>query len=300
METPQTTVIFVRHAQSLHPYSDDRTRPLTAAGLNDRHIVLDMLKDRHIDAFLSSPYTRSVDTVRPAADFFGIKIITDERFRERKAGLGSSQLLTKRWADHTFAEPGGESIASAQERNMEALRDVLEDYAGKTVVIGTHGTALSTILNHYDPSFGADDFLRIMCWMPYIIELTFDGGALTGKRELAYIKRPYQTIDFSRITACGECCDQCPKKLSGACPGCIEADGRVPEWAESGQCRIHACVKAHGALFCGLCRGFPCDKMPVLIHWDRDAGTRLTYLRDEYFRQSFEEDRPFDPTLDKR
>ena len=41
--------------------------------------------------------------------------------------------------------------------------------------------------------------------------------------------------DFSTITACDECCAGYPKKLDGRCPGCIEADGCVPEWAESGK-----------------------------------------------------------------
>lgn len=41
-------------------------------------------------------------------------------------------------------------------------------------MIGTHGTALSTILNFYDNSFGCEDFLRIIDWMPYIIELDFE------------------------------------------------------------------------------------------------------------------------------
>ena len=63
---------------------------------------------------------------------------------------------------------------------------MLADYAGKTVVIGTHGTALATILNYYDNSFGLDDFMRIVGWMPYIIELTFDGERLVDKKELAY------------------------------------------------------------------------------------------------------------------
>ena len=104
-----TRVIFVRHAQSLHPYSDDRTRPLTGAGLQDRSIVLDTLKSRHIDAFLGSPYRRSIDTIRPAADFFGMEIRTDERFRERQSGMDASGMLEKRWADFSFAEDGGES-----------------------------------------------------------------------------------------------------------------------------------------------------------------------------------------------
>ena len=73
------------------------------------------------------------------------------------------------------------------------------------------------------------------------------------------------TTDFSTITACGECCVECKKKLSGECPGCIEADGAVPEWKESGRCKIHTCVREHGVQFCGLCREFPCNKIPKLF-----------------------------------
>ncbi len=282
----KTTVIFVRHAQSLHPYSDDRTRPLTDEGMTDRRIVLDTLKDRQIDAFLSSPYQRSIDTIITTADLFGMKIKTDERFRERLSGTDASGMLERRWADFSFAEKGGENLESVQKRNIEALKDVLNLYKGRTVVIGTHGTALSCILNYYDRSFGINDFLRIVSWMPYIVELTFDGESLLEKKELAHMEKAYQKIDFSVITACGECCTGCAKKASGQCPGCIEADGVVPEWAGSGRCRIHKCVREHGVQFCGLCRKFPCERIPDLIPWNPDIISHLTYLKDEYKRQT--------------
>ncbi|MBR4733010.1 MAG: flavodoxin family protein [Lachnospiraceae bacterium] len=35
--------------------------------------------------------------------------------------------------------------------------------------------------------------------------------------------------DFSTITACGECCTGCAKKIEGSCPGCIVADANVIE-----------------------------------------------------------------------
>ena len=88
--------------------------------------------------------------------------------------------------------------------------------------------------------------------------------------------------DFSTITACGECCTGCPKKLDGRCPGCIEADGRVPEWAESGRCRVHACTREHHAQFCGLCAEFPCEKITEMISWNPDIIRKMTLLRDEY------------------
>ncbi len=73
------------------------------------------------------------------------------------------------------------------------------------------------------------------------------------------------TFKPAALTACGECCTGCAKKQSGACPGCIEADGRVPEWAGSGRCRIHACTRKHGVTFCGLCPDFPCGDLEKLI-----------------------------------
>ena len=88
--------------------------------------------------------------------------------------------------------------------------------------------------------------------------------------------------DFSTITACGECCTDCPKKLDGRCPGCIEADGRVPEWRESGRCRVHACTREHHVQFCGLCTEFPCERIRELIFWNPEIISRMTSLRDEY------------------
>ena len=181
-----TKIIFVRHAQAKYG-EEDRIRSLTEAGLKSREVVVETLKDLHIDRFLSSPYKRSMDTIQTTADYFGMPIETDERFRERKAGTWDDDWLGKRWADFSCAEEGGECLASVQQRNIEALKEVLANHAGETIVIGTHGTALSTILNYYDSSFGLDDFLRIVGWMPYIVELTFDGDTLLEKKELAHV-----------------------------------------------------------------------------------------------------------------
>ncbi len=180
-----TNIIFVRHAQSVYG-EDDRNRPLSEAGLINRKIVLETLKHRKIDAFLSSPHKRSMDTIRPLAEYFGMDIVTDERLRERKAGSYEANLLEKRWLDFSYAEDGGECLESVQRRNMEALYEILGVYKGKTIVIGTHGTALSTILNHYDNSFGVNDFLRIVNWMPYIVEMHFGGDRLVELKELAH------------------------------------------------------------------------------------------------------------------
>lgn len=193
-EPKVTKVYFVRHAQPEHMWEDDRTRPLTADGRKDVQIVTQFMKDKGIDVFYSSPYKRSFDTIADAAAYYGKAIITDERLRERKKGINGNRhgMFEKRWADHDYCEENGESINMVQRRNMEALTEILEKNKGKRVVVATHGTALSTILNFYHSDFGYKDFLRIIDWMPYIIELDFDGDRLLSVREHCYIEKEFQ------------------------------------------------------------------------------------------------------------
>ena len=141
-----TKVYFVRHAQPDFSWEEDRTRPLTEEGKHDSAIVLEFLKDKEIDAFYCSPYKRSIDTIADTASFYKMEIMTDERLREREKGPDGNNhgMFRKRWDDHNYHEEGGESIAMVQERNMAALNEILLDNDGKNIVIGTHGTALSS------------------------------------------------------------------------------------------------------------------------------------------------------------
>ena len=189
-----TRVYFARHAQPDHRWEGDRSRPLTDEGKQDSEKVLEFFKGLPINAFYCSPYRRSVDTIAAAAEFLGKKIVTDERLRERECGPDGNNrgMFQKRWAEKDFHEAGGESIHSVQRRNIEALREILRDHLGESVVIGTHGTALSSILNFYEPEFDCDSFLRIIDWMPYVIELDFEDGQLIRKVEHFHIEKEYK------------------------------------------------------------------------------------------------------------
>ena len=61
-----------------------------------------------------------------------------------------------------------------QSRNILALEEILVEKNGRTVIIGTHGTALSTIINYYDNSFQYKEFMGIVNIMPYIVKIEFD------------------------------------------------------------------------------------------------------------------------------
>lgn len=186
-----TSIFFVRHAQPDKTCLNDRARPLTSQGLKDCEVVTSILSKYSINIFISSPYKRSLDTISKCAQKFNIEIYTDERFRERKIGENEFDFLQKRWDDFSFCEKDGESLSEVQARNIEALKEVLNLYNSKNIVIGTHGTALSTILNYYDSSFNCDSFKRIWKCMPYIIRCDFNNEELINRTELLSIERGY-------------------------------------------------------------------------------------------------------------
>ena len=62
-----TSIYFVRHAKPDFSHKDDRTRPLTEEGINDVKQVVEVLSDIHLDYAISSPYKRSIDTIKECA-----------------------------------------------------------------------------------------------------------------------------------------------------------------------------------------------------------------------------------------
>ena len=173
-----TTVYFVRHAEPNYDNHDDMLRELTAKGLKDRELVTDFLWNKQIDMVLSSPYIRSVDTVRDFAEKKGLEIRIVDDFRERKIDSvwieDFNSFCKKQWEDFSYKLSNGECLQEVQDRNIAALNRVLETYKGKNIVVGSHGTALSTIVNYYDKSFGHEQFNQIRGLMPWIVEFTFD------------------------------------------------------------------------------------------------------------------------------
>ena len=156
-----TTVYFVRHAEPDKTVLDDRLRPLTAKGQNETAIVTDFLRDKNIDVVLSSSYKRAIDTVLAFANSIGLIVIAVEDFREREAeGFVNvddfNAFKAKQWADFSYKTPRCESLFEVQKRNIATLNRFLSEYNGKNIVIGTHGTALSTMHNYYATTTAMD------------------------------------------------------------------------------------------------------------------------------------------------
>ena len=174
-----TNVYFVRHAESDHSVHDDVSRPLTEKGLRDRSLVSDYFDGIAVSAVFSSPYKRAYDTVAELALRKGLDIVCMDEFRERRISdvwiEDFSSYSKRQWTDFDYKISSGESLRETQFRNIEALRKLLSSHCGETIVVGSHGTALSAIINYFDSAFSYESFAEIAGLMPWIVHLVFDG-----------------------------------------------------------------------------------------------------------------------------
>lgn len=173
-----TVIYFVRHAEPNYNNHDDKTRELSAKGIEDRKMVTQFLKEKNIHIVISSPFKRAIDTVKEFADENKMPIEIVEDFRERKVDnewIEDFQAFTKKqWKDFDYKLSGGESLREVQQRNITALKNILKKYKNKNIVVGSHGTALSTIINYFDSSFEYEDFEKIKMLMPWIVKFEFE------------------------------------------------------------------------------------------------------------------------------
>lgn len=173
-----TTIYFVRHAEPDYDNHDDALRLLTEKGKKDRELVTKYLSNKNIKVALSSPYKRAYDTILDFAVKNNLEILCVDDFRERRidsAWIEDYESFSRnQWTDFSYRNSDGECLKEVQDRNISALHKVLLDYRGKNIVIGSHGTALSTIINYYDKSFGFSEFQNILKVMPWIVKFEFN------------------------------------------------------------------------------------------------------------------------------
>lgn len=177
-----TIVYFVRHAEPNYSNRNDFERELTEKGMMDRELVTQYLSDKNIDVVISSPYKRAVDTIKPFAKMFEHEIEIIDDFRERRVDsswIEDYKAFSKaQWADFSYKLADGEALGEVQERNIAALFDIVSRYKNKNIVVGSHGTALATIINYFDKNFGYEEFEMIKGLFPWIVKFTFDENAV--------------------------------------------------------------------------------------------------------------------------
>ncbi|WP_339183086.1 histidine phosphatase family protein [Paenibacillus sp. FSL H8-0317] len=158
----KTIVYMVRHAESPYTEGTERTRGLTLQGKMNAERITEILKNEGIHAIVSSPYARAILTLEGVAAALGLDIQIMEDLRERHfsddmiADEEFEPASKKMFDDPDYALPGGESNTVCQNRAVGVLKQILEEYKGEKVAIGTHGHVLTLMMNYFDSSYGLD------------------------------------------------------------------------------------------------------------------------------------------------
>ncbi|MFI8575376.1 histidine phosphatase family protein [Rossellomorea aquimaris] len=158
-----TFVYMVRHGESPKE-GNERTRGLTPKGQLDAKRVTDILKEKKIDAVVSSPYIRSILTVEKLAEQIGQEVIVYEDLKERIFSSEDKRvsdkelvpLLEKSFGEPNFALEGAESNADCQKRAINVFKELLETFRDKHIVIGSHGAVMTLMMGYFDRTYDLD------------------------------------------------------------------------------------------------------------------------------------------------
>ncbi|NOU96652.1 histidine phosphatase family protein [Paenibacillus sp. LMG 31456] len=175
-----TAIYMVRHAESPFSIENERTRGLSPKGQKDAAAVTEIMLQQNIQAVVSSPYRRAIQTVEGLANALGLEIEIEEDLRERLlAGIYYPMedqdflpTIEKVFREPSFAMPGGESNEVSQKRSISALRQVMNRHKGKNIAVGTHGNIMTAMMNYFDSSYGLEFWKQTS--KPDIYMLRFD------------------------------------------------------------------------------------------------------------------------------
>lgn len=172
-----TIIYLIRHNEPDRGIEDDLSRPLTARGREQIADVTAYLKDKGVQAIYSSDCRRTLETISGFARYSGLEIHADVRLREGILGCPKEENpihTQKQWEDFDYRLPAGESIHQVQARMCQCVEEILKRHVGQTIVICSHGTAMSTLINFYDSSFGWEQAKAVKRVWPWILRFEFD------------------------------------------------------------------------------------------------------------------------------
>lgn len=159
-----TRLWFVRHGEveehMVGTFLGTTDVGLSALGRHQGEAIGKYLEDAPIEAILSSPRKRSLDTIAPLARAKGMKLDVRKNLAEMDFGAWEGlhwQQIVSGWPDlaktwerdpATIPTPNGESCDTFYARIDAELLRVLDEYRGRTIALAAHAGTNRAILAH--------------------------------------------------------------------------------------------------------------------------------------------------------
>jgi broad specificity phosphatase PhoE len=157
-----TTLLLVRHGIPDYPetrlYAREDDPGLTPEGKRQAARLGDWIKGQGVDALYASPTRRTRETAGPMAEALGQEARLDGRLEERHFGIWEGMdfdVIREKYPEEFtawktdpigFAPQDGETVVDLSRRVEEALGEVRQRHAGRTVLVVTHVGVIRTAL----------------------------------------------------------------------------------------------------------------------------------------------------------
>ena len=177
----QTIVYLLRHAQSLPDRKVPEPEwPLSESGVEQALALVEPLNKLEIDRIFTSPFLRAIATISPycSSNDLAFEIKEDLRERKLKEQLmveNWQDLIVRAWNDFDFALPNCESGHSCQSRMSNCISALVTAHPGKTLLMSSHGNAISLYLTKLDSNFGYAGWQTMK--NPDLFRVIFDGDS---------------------------------------------------------------------------------------------------------------------------
>ena len=156
MKKSGNSYFVMRHGQTQHNveglwnYGNQDGDPLTTTGQEQVVAAADTLKNSGIDMIIASPFLRTLETAGIMARELGLsddQIVTDVRLAEWNVGSEYDGKPLNDFFDvrnastdrYNFKTEGGESYIEVLQRAGEFMYEIEKQYAGKNILIVSHG-----------------------------------------------------------------------------------------------------------------------------------------------------------------
>ncbi len=168
----KTRITIIRHGETewnvAMRLQGNGDSALTEKGIAQVERAAMTLQTQKFDVLISSDQKRAYRTAEIINRYHELSIIKDTRFRERHfgimEGLTREEILDRYPEVHAgymrrkeyFQVPEGESLIQFFERTTKGLRAIINTYAGKRILLITHGGVLDCVMRMtFDIPLGA-------------------------------------------------------------------------------------------------------------------------------------------------
>ncbi|CEG21681.1 phosphoglycerate mutase GpmB [Planococcus massiliensis] len=165
-------IFLVRHCQATGQAPE---AGLTAGGAEQAQQLAQFFEEMEIAHIISSPFTRAIHSIEPAASKLGLQIEIDSRLSERVLSPEDlpdwMERLEESFGNLDLKLMGGESGNEAMARGMEVVAA-----APDRSILVSHGNLLGLLLKKMDTRYGFKEWKELS--NPDVYEIDMEEGSV--------------------------------------------------------------------------------------------------------------------------